>query len=68
MFNDTVQLAMDCNFRAKNRMNRSTPDTSPYLGDGMAYMVPEGPYEDFTTARADDGEVRIRELAAYGFG
>ncbi|VDB94606.1 unnamed protein product [Peniophora sp. CBMAI 1063] len=47
-FNTMIQLAMDCNFRAKNRMTRSTPETSPYLGDGMAYMVPEEPYADFT--------------------
>ena len=58
MFNDTVQLAMDCNFRAKNRMTRSTPETSPYLGDGMAYMVPEEPYEHFTSKSKYDAEVR----------
>ena len=38
-------------------MNRSTPETSPYLGDGMAYMVPEGPYEDFTQNSAHQEEV-----------
>ena len=57
MFNDKVQLSMDCNFRAKNRMNRSTAQTSPYLGDGMAYMVPEQEYEDFTSKSPYDSEV-----------
>ncbi|KZV60542.1 hypothetical protein PENSPDRAFT_593936, partial [Peniophora sp. CONT] len=48
MFNDTIQLSTDANFRAKNRNNKSTTKTSPYLGDGMAYMVPDGPYEAYT--------------------
>ncbi|VDC03136.1 unnamed protein product [Peniophora sp. CBMAI 1063] len=56
-FNDTVHLAMDCNFRAKNRMTRSTPETSPYLGDGMAYMVPEAAYDHFTSNSAHDAEM-----------
>ncbi|VDB90182.1 unnamed protein product [Peniophora sp. CBMAI 1063] len=56
-FNDTVHLAMDCNFRAKNRMTRSTQETSPYLGDGMAYMVPEASYEEYTKNSAYDTEL-----------
>ncbi|VDB85039.1 unnamed protein product [Peniophora sp. CBMAI 1063] len=48
-FNNVVQLSMDCNFRAKNRMTRSTAKTSPYYGNGMAYMVPESLYETFTS-------------------
>ncbi|KZV70919.1 hypothetical protein PENSPDRAFT_578685 [Peniophora sp. CONT] len=57
LFNTLVQLSMDCNFRAKNRMSRSTPETSPYLGDGMAYMVPEQPYEDYTRTCLNDQEL-----------
>ncbi|VDC00040.1 unnamed protein product [Peniophora sp. CBMAI 1063] len=57
LFNELVQLSMDCNFRAKNRMTRSTPESSPYLGDGMAYMVPESPYEDYTRDCANDQEL-----------
>ncbi|VDC00172.1 unnamed protein product [Peniophora sp. CBMAI 1063] len=45
---ELVMLAMDCNFRARNRANKSTDDTSPMLGDGMAYMVPDKDYDDFT--------------------
>ncbi|VDB90239.1 unnamed protein product [Peniophora sp. CBMAI 1063] len=57
LFNDLVQLSMDCNFRAKNRMTRSTQETSPYLGDGMAYMVPEKEYDDFIRTRLNDEEL-----------
>ncbi|VDB94107.1 unnamed protein product [Peniophora sp. CBMAI 1063] len=57
LFNELVQLSMDCNFRAKNRMTRSTPESSPYLGDGMAYMVPESPYEDYTRSCLNDQEL-----------
>ncbi|VDB83266.1 unnamed protein product [Peniophora sp. CBMAI 1063] len=56
-FNTLVQLSMDCNFCAKNRMTRSTPETSPYLGDGMAYMVPEVHYEDYLRTFLNDEEV-----------
>ncbi|KZV60558.1 hypothetical protein PENSPDRAFT_593913, partial [Peniophora sp. CONT] len=57
LFNDLVQLSMDCNFRAKNRMSRSTPETSPYLGDGLAYMVPESHYEEYTRSCLNDEEL-----------
>ncbi|VDC05902.1 unnamed protein product [Peniophora sp. CBMAI 1063] len=57
IFNDLVQLSTDCNFRAKNKDNRSTLKTSPYLGDGMAYMVPYQPYEDFTSNSAYQEEL-----------
>lgn len=43
-----MKLTMDCNFRSKNRENLSTWETSPYLGDGMAYMAPEAQYDHFT--------------------
>lgn len=48
LFNELLQLSTDCNFRAKNRDSRSTTETSPYLGDGMAYMVPDQPYDQYT--------------------
>ncbi|KZV60566.1 hypothetical protein PENSPDRAFT_593918, partial [Peniophora sp. CONT] len=43
-----VLIAMDCNFRTRNRENKSTDETSPTLGDGMAYMAPEKDYDAFT--------------------
>lgn len=55
----TVKWMMDCNFRSKNVMNKSTKETSPYLGDGMAYMVPEEAYDEFTQNSAYQDEVRI---------
>lgn len=55
---ERVLAAMDCNFRAKNKMNRSTKETSPYLGDGMAFMVPQAPYEEFTASSDHQDEVR----------
>ena len=64
LFNDRVHLSMDCNFRAKNRMTRSTPETSPYLGDGMAYMVPEEPYEEYTRSCLNDAEVSDHRTAS----
>ena len=53
-----ARIMMDCNFRAKNRANRSTAETSPYFGSGMAYMVPEADYEEFTKTSAFQDEVR----------
>lgn len=55
---EILQLSTDCNFRTKGRMNHSTPETSPYLGDGMAYMVPEEEYDDFTHNSEFQEEVR----------
>ncbi|VDC02233.1 unnamed protein product [Peniophora sp. CBMAI 1063] len=45
---ERVLVAMDCNFRTRNRENRSDSKTSPTLGNGMAYMVPEAEYDAFT--------------------
>ncbi|VDC00058.1 unnamed protein product [Peniophora sp. CBMAI 1063] len=50
-------LAMDCNFRARNRDNKSKDETSPMLGDGMAYMVPEEDYQAFTKNNQHDQEM-----------
>ncbi|KZV60207.1 hypothetical protein PENSPDRAFT_594339, partial [Peniophora sp. CONT] len=52
-----VLASMDCNFRQKNKMNQSTNETSPYLGDGMAFMVPQASYEEFTSSSGHQDEL-----------
>ena len=55
-------VAMDCNFRTRNRDNRSNEKTSPTLGNGMAYMVPDKEYDDFTENSKNQQEVRRYEV------
>ncbi|VDC07002.1 unnamed protein product [Peniophora sp. CBMAI 1063] len=54
---ERVFAAMDCNFRAKNKDNLSTFESSPILGDGMAFMVPYDEYEDFTATSGHQDEM-----------
>ena len=50
-------LAMDANFRLKNRM-RANDQTDPELGPGWAYFVNNSPYATFIKDYVDDEEVR----------
>lgn len=51
-------VAMDANFRLKNRLRRSSK-TEPMLGLGMSYFVDNDPYANFIKDYVDSAEVRI---------
>ena len=49
---------MDANFRLKNQLVSSF-SADPGLGIGMAYMVPQEPYESYVFSRAQDADVSL---------
>lgn len=64
-------LAMDANFRLKNRL-RTSSKTDPGLGTGWAYFVPEGEYKEHIMKYVTQEEVctsclgaRVSGIIAY---
>lgn len=55
-------LAMDANFRLKNRL-RTSSKADPGLGTGWAYFVPEEEYREHILKYVTQEEVRVLQFA-----
>lgn len=51
-------VCMDANFRLKNHLV-SNHSTDPGLSNGMAYMTPRPPYEEYVLSQADADDVSV---------
>jgi hypothetical protein len=56
-------LAIDANFRLKNKDRKATND--PALGDGWGHMVPEKPYQEYIKAYGYQEEVCPHVVFVY---
>lgn len=58
-------MCLDANFRLRNNLV-SNYSTDPGLGPGMAYMVPNEPYNDYVLSQVDEEDVsRLYPISLY---